>query len=144
MLQRERDHSAARTQEVRTAIERLEGRITAEGGTFTRNREKLLQQQGQLQAQIKQHEDFIRQQCGDLLPFALIPQLCIQLKEQLLLEEQATQQEAGQTLLNAAKAEIRQRMTNGDLWKKLPKLAEDLKAKICRRASQCNRYTAEC
>jgi DNA sulfur modification protein DndD len=130
VLQCERDQAAARTQEVQAAIERLEGKITAEGGTFTRNREKLLQQQGQLQAQIKQHEDFIRQQCGDLLPFALIPQLCVQLKEQLLLEEQATQQEVGQTLLYAAKAELRQRMTNGDFWKKLPQLSQDQKAKI--------------
>jgi len=130
VLKREHDQAAVRAEEVRTAIERIEGKITAEGGTFTRNREKLLQQQGQLQAQIKQHEDFVRQQCGDLLPFALIPQLCVQLKEQLLLEEQVTQQEAGQTLLNAAKAEIRQRMTNSDFWKKLPKLTEDQKAKM--------------
>ncbi len=130
VLRSDRDQAAARMQALRTAIERVETKITAEGGSFTRNREKLLLQRAQLQVQIQQHEEAIRQLCTELLPFALIPQLCLQLQEQLLREERAAQQEAGQTLLRAAKAEIRHRVANGDLWTTLPELPEALKMKV--------------
>jgi DNA sulfur modification protein DndD len=100
-LQTGQEQAVARMRELRTAIERVEAKITAEGGTFARNREKLRQQQAQLQAQVHQHEESIRQCCAGLLPFALVPRLCLQLKEQLLLEERSAQQEAGQALLRA-------------------------------------------
>ena len=95
-----------------------------------------MQQQARLKAQLNQQEDALRQLCAGLLPFALIPSLCEQLKEQLLSEEHAAQVEAGRALLQSAKEEILQRVGAADFWAELPGLPEKLKTDIQNRLLQ--------
>ena len=125
-----RQQQESRLTELRSAIARVEGKIASEGGAFGRNRERLLERRASLQSHISQQEDSLRQLCGGLLPFALIPKLCQQLKDQLLLEEHAAHLVAGRSLLQAAKEEILQRVDVPEWWVTLPEVPEDLKAKI--------------
>ena len=60
-------------------VEILENRITAEGGGFAQKRESLLVRQAELEASIHSSEVELRELASGSLPFALIPDLCIQL-----------------------------------------------------------------
>ena len=112
------------------AIDRVERRITTAGGTFARNRESLLKRRAELQARLRQEKDNLRQLCAGLFPFAVIPQLCRQLKDQLQREEQAVQVEAGKALLKTAKEELLQRIDANDVWSGFPRSSSTLKAKL--------------
>ncbi len=131
-----RQQQEGRVAELRAGIGRVEGKIASEGGAFARNREGLLQRQATLKTGISHHEDSLRQLCASVLPFALIPKLCQQLKDQLLLEEHAAQLAAAQALLRAAKEEILQRLEAPDWWAAVPEVPEGLKAKIAARLTQ--------
>ena len=129
-LQASREKLQAEAEGLGSAIAQIEKEITAEGGTFARNRESLLKQEEKLKTQIDQHEDLIRQLCNGLLPFAIVPRLCSQLKDQLLQEEQQAKIESGQALLKTAQEELQQRLVADDFWKTLPKVSKAAKEKI--------------
>lgn len=131
-----RQQQERRLAELRAAIGRVEAKIASEGGAFARSRESLLQRQATLKTRISQHEESLRQLCAGLLPFALIPKLCQQLKDQLLLEEQAAQLAAAQELLCAAKKEILQRLEAPDWWSAISEVPEGLKAQIAAHLAQ--------
>ena len=117
-------------EEGRAAIDRIERRITTAGGTFARNRESLLKRRVELQARLRQEKDNLRQLCAGLFPFAVIPQLCRQLKDQLQQEEQAVQVESGKALLKSAKEELLQRIGANDVWSGLPRSSSTLKTEL--------------
>ena len=129
-LQASREKLQAEAEGLGSDITQIEKEITAEGGTFARNRESLLKQEEKLKTQIDQHEDLIRQLCNGLLPFAIVPRLCSQLKDQLLQEEQQAKIESGQALLKTAQEELQQRLLTDDFWKTLPKVSKAAKEKI--------------
>lgn len=135
-LRGQREQCENRLAELRAAIARVEAKIASEGGSFARNRDRLVQQQVHLKTRISQHEESIRQLCAGLLPFALIPQFCHQLKDQLLIEERAAQMEAGLTLVTSVKEEILQRVDARDFWAALPGVPEEIKAEIRGRLAQ--------
>lgn len=133
ILEQLRDRRAQqeiRLSDLRAAIARIEAKIASEGGSFTRNRDGLLRQDERLKTRIAQHEDTVRELCTSLLPFALISTLCLQLKEQLLLEEWAAQQEAGRMLLCSAKEELLQRVDAHDFWVALSAVSDALRTEI--------------
>lgn len=132
----ERQQLENKISEQRLVIARVEAKITSEGGLFVRNRTNLHDQQANLKAQIKQHEGTLRQSSAGLLPFAFVPKLCQQLKDQLSLEEQATQAQAGRSLLAAAKAEILRRVGSTNFWASLPKLPPNTKKAVLSRLKQ--------
>ena len=117
-------------EEGHTAIDRVERRMTTAGGTFVRNREGLLKKRADLQARLRQEKDNLRQLCAGLLPFAIIPQLCRQLKGQLQREEHVVQVEAGKALLKLAKEDFLQRIAANDVWSDLPRSSSRLKNEI--------------
>ena len=117
-------------EEGRAALDRVERRITTAGGTFARNRESLLKRRAELQARLHQEKDNLRQLCAGLLPFAVVPQLCRQLKDQLQREEHAVQVEAGKALLKSAKEELLQRIDANDVWSGFPRSSRKLKTEI--------------
>ncbi len=71
--------------------------------------------------------------CASLLPFALVPKLCQQLKDQLLLEEHSAQVDAGRRLLKSAKEEILNFLGTQDFWAAVPRVSEGLRTKIRER-----------
>ncbi|NKE70125.1 DNA sulfur modification protein DndD [Candidatus Manganitrophus noduliformans] len=116
--------------ERRSAIARVESKITSEGGLFVRNRNSLTQKKAELKARISQHEGTIRQLCANLLPFALVPKLCTQLKEQLLLEEQAVQSKAASDHLKSLKNHLFSQLDSTGFWKGIPKLPAGAKKAV--------------
>ena len=69
---------------LRIQVVRLQDKITAQGGSFVRNREKLIHDRAVLETKIAEVETNLREMCGGLLPFVLVPRLCEQLRAQLL------------------------------------------------------------
>ena len=115
------------------SVAEIEQRIASAGGAFARNRHKLLKQQAQLSARIKQIEDSIRQTCAGLLPFAIVPDLCLRLRQQLQAEEQSTQAQAGLKLLQSARKDLLRELSSADLWKELGKLPKAHRNRITKR-----------
>ncbi len=116
--------------ELRGAIQRVESKMASAGGTFARNRDSLIQAQATLKAGIRQQEEGLKHLCAGLLPFALSPKLCLQLRDQLLQEERAAQLEAGLNLLKDAKEEIVRRVESRSFWAALPEMPGSTQSKL--------------
>ena len=76
----------AQIDEVATQITFQEELIAKEGGNYARRREELKVHQGILKEKIEMLEIQIREECSELLPFALVPSLCKQLQKRLIKE----------------------------------------------------------
>lgn len=113
---RVRERQETKLTELRRSIARVEEKISSQGGSFARNRETLIHQQASSKARINQLEDSVRELCAGLLPFAVAPALCNQLRDRLLLEERSLQKEAGRALLEPAKVEILKRIQDDAFW----------------------------
>src|SRR5207247_7437623 len=109
-LREGRNAQEALIAELGSRVARIEARIGSEGGAFARNRETLLQQRADLRARISEHENTLRQLCGALLPFTLVPTLSAALKEQLLAEEETAHLAMGRRMLETVRQELAQRL----------------------------------
>jgi DNA sulfur modification protein DndD len=115
----ERENMQTRLLGMRGEIQRIEHQIASEGGGFARNREKLIQGEAGFRARIDTQEAAIRELCAGLLPFALAPGLCSQLRHQLLKEEQEFQHFSAKQVLHQVSGEIVQKLPSIKLWKEL-------------------------
>jgi len=115
-LHKEREVQAANISELKLTISRQHERIATQGGSFARNRERLLQQQAMLQTRIAQSETSLRDLCAGLLPFALVPQLCQQLRDSLLLEQEAAQLESAIEVLKTTETIVCSRLNDPGFW----------------------------
>ena len=106
----------------------LEQKLSSSGGSFVHNRDRLLAEQSAVRAELLQTEDAVRELCGGLLPFALLPQLCTELRDQLIKEGKLEQREAAQKTLTAAKVKIVERLSTLKYRKK--KLPTALKTSL--------------
>ena len=89
----------AQVDEVATQITFQEELIAKEGGNYARRREKLKVQQGVLKEKIVMLEIQIREECSELLPFALMPSLCKQLQDRLIKESKIEKWSFAQSVL---------------------------------------------
>ena len=74
--------------ELESQITLAEERLAKEGGGYARQREQLKTDRARLAQQISDLEKQIHEACAGLLPFALIPSLCEQLKIRLTTEDE--------------------------------------------------------
>lgn len=132
-LRATREVQEASTAELRLGISRLQDKITSQGGSFARNRDKLIHERAVLETRITQLEDVVRGMCGGLLPFTLVPELCGQLKTQLLKEQTATDVDSEQKLLGSAQRQIVARVEHPMFWDGLPQLPTDIRAEVNQR-----------
>jgi DNA sulfur modification protein DndD len=103
--------------ELRSKISSLEQKILSEGGSFARNREKLVQQESGFRSQIEQFEGTIRDLASGLLPFTLCPALTARLKTQILLEEASFRREAVTRVLLDMKHALLKKLSSKRIWK---------------------------
>ena len=89
----------AQIDEVKTQITFQEELIAKEGGNYARRREELKIQQGVLKEKIAMLEIQIREECSELLPFALVPSLCKQLQDRLIKESEIEKWSFAQSVL---------------------------------------------
>jgi DNA sulfur modification protein DndD len=139
VLRRQRAKQEIRIQELRARIVNVESRFASHGGTFVRNRETLLQQEGTLKERITQLEEAVRHHCAGLLPFALLPSLCERLKAQLIREADSNRISAGKTVLASAKKELTARLKPTELFKDFPDVTDNTKNEIYSRIADALR-----
>lgn len=114
-------------------IIRQESRIAAEGGSYAERRESLKLRQEQLHADIEAFENDIRDLCGELFPFALIPKLLKRLEEKLVKEIELDEWETRDKVLRNQNAEILETLASGVFWDDVslsPPQIESILAKI--------------
>ena len=101
--------------EIETQIVHQEEQIAREGGSYAREREKLKMRQAKLNQKISDLEKQIRDVCGGLLPFALAPSLCEQLRAQLIKEAEIERRESAYRALE----EVLKQSEDKELWNKI-------------------------
>ena len=106
-LTQQRARKQTEIDSVNSEIERKEHQLASEGGFFADKREELRTRGTELQSKISMWEDRIRELASSLLPFAVVPDLCVSLKQRLLLEERCRQQVAAKDLFSKALGELR-------------------------------------
>jgi len=87
LLDQERAKIESSKQLVTGKIEAKERKLEAEGGDFANSRTNLITEDKLLADKQGQLENYIRSMCATNLPFALVPDLCKELLEQLKEEE---------------------------------------------------------
>ena len=97
-------------------ITRQESRIAAEGGSYAKKRENLKLRQEQLQADIEVLENAIRDLCGELFPFTLVPELLIRLKERLGKEKDLDEWETRKRALNTENTKVLETLSTKSFW----------------------------
>ena len=119
--------------DLRLAISRVQDKITAQGGSFAQGRDKLIHARAVLQTRIDQLEARVREMCGGLLPFSLVPDLCANLKTRLIQEQGASELETGKNLLLSAQGQITQRVREPKFWDGLSKTSTPMRREVARR-----------
>ncbi len=105
-----------RVEKLETQIERQESYIAAEGGGYAGKRESLKLQHGQLLADIEGLENDIRDLCGGLFPFALVPDLLRSLRERLVKEIEFEEWESRNRALKNQNTTILKTLASGAFW----------------------------
>ncbi|MDE0423382.1 MAG: DNA sulfur modification protein DndD [Candidatus Poribacteria bacterium] len=104
------------SEKLENQIERQELIIAAEGGGYAAKRESLKVQQGQLLADIEALETDIRDLCGELFPFALVPDLLKKLEDRLLKEIELDEWEAKNLALESVNTEVLKTLASAAFW----------------------------
>ena len=99
-----------------TQIARQELRIAAEGGSYAEKQENLKLRQEQLHADIEAFESRIRDLCGELFPFALVPELLKQLGERLVKEMELDEWETRDQVLKTQNTEVLETLASEVFW----------------------------
>ena len=97
-------------------VTRQESRIAAEGGSYAKRRGNLKLRQEQLQADIEVLENAIRDLCGELFPFTLVPELLNRLRERLVKEIELDEWETRNRALNTQNAEVLKTLSAKSFW----------------------------
>ena len=136
-VEKERETIAAAAQDaqtsvkvVRETINRVATQLTAEGGSFAKDREALTQRKATLTALIQRDEDIIREAVAGLFPFAVVPDLCIQLQVTLAAEEKALQSAAGEVRVASIKDQLLKAIYAPDLLDAVPDLSEPARSRV--------------
>ena len=101
-------------------ITRQESRIAAEGGSYAEKQESLKLQQEQLHADIEAFESGIRDLCGELFPFTLVPELLKQLRERLVKEMKLDEWETRDKALKTQNIEVLETLASEVFWDGIP------------------------
>ena len=105
-----------RIEKLELQIIRQESRIASEGGSYAQRRESLKLRQEQLLADIEARENDIRYMCGELFPFALVPDLLKRVKERLVKERTLDEWETRARVLKNRNTEILETLAAGAFW----------------------------
>jgi len=100
-------------------IARQEERLAAEGGTYAARRPVWKERLRAVKANADQLTEQIREMCGELLPFALVPELCESLSQRLTQEAQLKSSREIDAALKQNLAALRKAINEDDLWEGL-------------------------
>ena len=97
-------------------IARQESRIAVEGGSYAEKQESLKHRQEQLHADIVAFESSIRDLCGKLFPFTLVPELLKRLGDRLVKEMELNEWETRNQVLKTQNTEVLEIVSSGEFW----------------------------
>ena len=97
-------------------IERLELKLSNEGGSFASKRNELKLRKAQLNREIEAERNHIRELCSFIFPFALTPKYCLLLKERIAEEEQYHQWRNATAVATKKIAEITDTINSNGFW----------------------------
>jgi DNA sulfur modification protein DndD len=101
---------------IQSEIEAQEHQIAKEGGGFANKREELRALRKKLEEEIESTKGNIRNLCSDLLPFALVPDLCISLRDRLVKEEKYEQEKAAVAALDSIMEDFIKQVRSEHFW----------------------------
>jgi DNA sulfur modification protein DndD len=122
----------------------LEQQLSSSGGSFAHNRERFLDDQRHVRIEVAATEESTRELCAGLFPFALLPELCRDLKSQLIEESESDQLVAAQKVWESAANEIKdtvsqleidgKKLSSSDQSRIIAVIAEVIDRKVSRAA----------
>lgn len=129
-LRAETDHLQLQVAEISAELERVhtstaklermlrdeEHRLSAEGGRYAAQRPLLEQRKAEINKQIEEVSNALRELCSELLPFALVPELCLQLVRTLEKELEIQRQQVASTFWSSQHELLDQLLTSPRLW----------------------------
>lgn len=110
------ESTQTKIERLETQISRQESQIAAEGGGYAEKRESLKLQQEQLSTEIEKLENEIRDLCGNLFPFALVPDLLMRLEKRLRKEIEYDQWEEKNRVLKTENTKLINDLTSASFW----------------------------
>jgi DNA sulfur modification protein DndD len=125
---------------IQSEIEGQEHQIAEEGGGFASKREELKALRNKLEEEIETTKENILNLCSNLLPFALVPDLCISLRNRLLKEEKYEQRKAAVAALDSVMKDFIKEIRSEHFWKKFD-LQAARKDEIAARIAEALKHT---
>ena len=113
----------AQADEVGIQITHQEEQIAKEGGNYARRQEELKVQQAVLKEKVVMLENQIREECNELLPFALAASLCEQLRTRLITEAEIEAWNSAHKALKERNRELLEQLEGNEFWESVPELS---------------------
>ena len=110
-------------------IERLELKLSSEGGNFASKRNELKAQKIRLNHEIEAERNRIRELCSFIFPFALTPKYCLLLKERITEEEQYHQWKNATAVASEKIDEVVKVINSNEFWEDI-RLTPDQKHQL--------------
>jgi len=144
MILQRKAHVESQIDHIQSEIEGQEHQIAKEGGGFASKREELKALRKKLEEGIEITKENIRNICSDLLPFALVPDLCISLRNRLIKEEKFEQKKAAIVALDSVMEDFIKKVRSEHFWDEfdLPSAHKDeMAGKIAETLKRTIRFT---
>jgi len=134
-IQQKKAHVQSQIDRIQSEIEGQEHQIAKEGGGFANKREELKALRKKLEDETESTKENIRNLCSDLLPFALVPDLCSALRNRLLKEEKYEQKKAAVAALDSILGDFIKEVQSEQFWEETG-LPVDQKNKITNKIAE--------
>lgn len=109
------------------SLAKQERRLAAEGGTYAERRPHLIEKLKTVKQQAEEVTAQLNEMCGELLPFALAPELCQSLNRQLTRVSGAQSGQMMDAFWQEHLTDLKQMLNEEDIWKGLDVSARDRK-----------------
>jgi DNA sulfur modification protein DndD len=119
---------AAEKADLAAALAEQEQKLIAEGGLYASRRPMLQERLKVISEEIEALENELREMCGELLPFALAPELGRCLSERLKRESKARTEQAADALWQERVTELKDKLDSEKFWDGVKVSAKDRKA----------------
>lgn len=129
IIQRKVEDAQIEYERLNKQLTRVQEDLDREGWLFTRQRDEIANTINNLEGEKKQVEKRIRDVEG-LEPFAAIPELCLELREQLLQEERYTRWKVSQDLIAEYTRITLETISSPDFLQEVPELTQEASLRL--------------
>jgi DNA sulfur modification protein DndD len=127
---------------LRTEIEDLEAQVSKIGGKFAQNREETRNSLGAKKVTLDNIATRIRENCGSVLPFSLIPNEMKKLKDQITLDQEIQKQSLEGEILKSKFSEINSALKDDSFWKEFD-IKSNVRKEILTKISSLQKSTSQ-